>query len=125
MFKVNGLMIVKGKIIVLCENISVDVVGGLYAAGGICEQATDSSGNFSNATLCNGPLWQPSGGQTNGALEFDCDKEKWDRLFKKAIAGRGPMPSNEMPKSAVYPLWPYTKHPLFRLRGATDRSRTF
>ena len=39
-----------------------------------------------------------------GALDFDCDKEKWDRLFSKAASGKGPMPSNEKPKSAVYPL---------------------
>ena len=39
-----------------------------------------------------------------GALEFDCDKEKWDRLFRKAVSGKGPLPSKESPKSAVYPL---------------------
>ena len=39
-----------------------------------------------------------------GALDFDCDKEKWDRLFVKAVSGKGPLPSNEKPKSAVYPL---------------------
>ena len=38
-----------------------------------------------------------------GALEFDCDKAKWDRLFRKAVSGKGPLPSNEKPKSAVYP----------------------
>jgi ferredoxin len=39
-----------------------------------------------------------------GALDFDCDKEKWDSLFKKAVSGKGPLPSNEKPKSAVYPI---------------------
>ena len=39
-----------------------------------------------------------------GALDFEYDKEKWDRLFKKAVSGKGPLPSREMPKSAVYPL---------------------
>lgn len=39
-----------------------------------------------------------------GALDFECDKAKWDRLFKKAASGKGPLPSNEKPKSAVYPL---------------------
>jgi len=38
------------------------------------------------------------------ALDFECDKEKWDRLFKKAASGKGPLPSKEKPKSAVYPL---------------------
>jgi len=43
------------------------------------------------------------------ALYFECDKEKWDKLFKKAVSGKGPLPSNEKPKSAVYPLeFPYT-----------------
>ena len=36
------------------------------------------------------------------ALYFDCDREKWDRLFRKAVSGQGPLPSREMPKSAVY-----------------------
>jgi ferredoxin/flavodoxin len=39
-----------------------------------------------------------------GALDFDCDKEKWDRLFSRAASGKGQLPSNEIPKSAVYPL---------------------
>lgn len=38
------------------------------------------------------------------ALYFECDREKWDGLFKKAISGEGPLPSREEPKSAVYPL---------------------
>ena len=38
------------------------------------------------------------------ALYFDCDREKWDRLFKKAVSGEGPLPSREKPKSAVYPI---------------------
>lgn len=37
------------------------------------------------------------------ALDFKCDKEKWDKLFIKAVSGKGPFPSNEEPKSAVYP----------------------
>ena len=43
------------------------------------------------------------------ALYYKCDKEKWNKLFKKAVSGKGPLPSNEKPKSAVYPLeLPYT-----------------
>jgi len=43
------------------------------------------------------------------ALYFECDKAKWDKLFNKAVSGKGPLPSNEKPKSAVYPLeFPYT-----------------
>lgn len=40
----------------------------------------------------------------SGALDFDCDKDKWGRLFGKAVSGKGPLPSKEKPKSAVYPL---------------------
>jgi ferredoxin/flavodoxin len=38
------------------------------------------------------------------ALYFECDKEKWDKRFKKAVSGKGPLPSNEKSTSAVYPL---------------------
>lgn len=38
-----------------------------------------------------------------GALAFAADLEKWNGLFKKAADGRGPMASNENPKSMVYP----------------------
>jgi len=38
------------------------------------------------------------------AINIDADWEKWDRLLNKAAAGRGPLPSNEVPKSAVYPI---------------------
>ena len=33
--------------------------------------AADSSGNGYTGTLTNGPVWQPAGGQIDGALEFD------------------------------------------------------
>ena len=39
-----------------------------------------------------------------GAIDFDADWERWDRLLKKAAAGLGLLPSNEAPKSAVYPI---------------------
>jgi ferredoxin len=38
------------------------------------------------------------------AIDLDVDWEKWDKLFSKAAAGRGILPSNEVPKSAVYPI---------------------
>jgi ferredoxin len=38
------------------------------------------------------------------ALSFQCDLEKWDKLFTEAANGHSPMPSHEKPKSAVYPL---------------------
>ena len=39
-----------------------------------------------------------------GAIDFDADWTKWNRLLSKAAAGHGPLPSNEFPKSAVYPI---------------------
>ena len=38
------------------------------------------------------------------AIDFDADWAKWNRLLSKAAAGRGPLASNEFPKSAVYPI---------------------
>jgi len=38
------------------------------------------------------------------AIDLDANWEKWDRLLSKAAAGLGPLPSNEEPKSAVYPI---------------------
>lgn len=39
-----------------------------------------------------------------GALDFNKDRSKWNKMFKKASEGRGPLPSNEFPKSEIYPL---------------------
>jgi len=38
------------------------------------------------------------------AINFDADWEKWNKLLTKAAAGLGPLPSNEVPQSAVYPI---------------------
>lgn len=38
----------------------------------------------------------------SNAINFDADWIKWNKLLKKAAEGRGPMPSNEHPKSVVY-----------------------
>jgi ferredoxin len=38
------------------------------------------------------------------AISFQCDLQKWEKLFAEAAKGNGPMPSHESPKSAVYPL---------------------
>jgi hypothetical protein len=48
----------------------ISILGGLFVNGGIFETTKDSSGS-NTGTLYNGPTWQPLGGQTNGALEFD------------------------------------------------------
>ena len=38
------------------------------------------------------------------AISFDADWEKWNKLIAKAAKGLGPLPSNEVPRSAVYPI---------------------
>ena len=37
------------------------------------------------------------------AIDFDANWERWNRLIAKAADGRGPIPSNETPRSTVYP----------------------
>ena len=73
---VNGLAVVDGTMQVGAEVTYIDdipnsVLGGLFVNGGIVETTVDSSGNNNTGTLYNGPTWQPLGGQTDGALEFD------------------------------------------------------
>lgn len=69
--EINGLAVVKGRVLIGSNNASLNVVGGLFVEGGIAELAMDGSGNFYNGTLYNGPIWRPAGGQMGGALEFD------------------------------------------------------
>ena len=38
------------------------------------------------------------------AISFDANWEKWNKIIAKAARGLGPLPSNEVPKSAVYPI---------------------
>jgi ferredoxin/flavodoxin len=37
-----------------------------------------------------------------GGAYFDADMEKWEKLFIKATLGKGPLVSNERPKTSVY-----------------------
>lgn len=69
--EINGLAVVKGRVLIGSNNASLNVVGGLFVEGGIAELAMDASGSFYNGTLHNGPIWRPAGGQIGGALEFD------------------------------------------------------
>jgi len=69
--EVNGLAIVKGKVLISSNGGRLNVLGGLFAEEGIVEFATDSSGNAYRANLHYSPTWHPSDGQRAGALEFD------------------------------------------------------
>ena len=73
---VNGLAVIDGTMQVSAYadkaiGARISILGGLFVNGGIVETAADSSGNDNTGALYNGPTWQPFGGQTNGALEFD------------------------------------------------------
>lgn len=68
---VNGLVVIDGDMQISAGGAGINVLGGLFAKGGIWETTEDSSGNGNITKLYNGPTWQPSGGQTGGALQFD------------------------------------------------------
>ncbi|MHC4536562.1 MAG: LamG domain-containing protein [Planctomycetota bacterium] len=69
--EVNGLAVVDGAMQVSADAAGISILGGLFVNGGIVETTADSSGNDNTGTLYNGPTWQPSGGRTEGGLEFD------------------------------------------------------
>ncbi len=68
---VSGLAVVDGTMQVSADDASINILGGLFVNGGIIETTVDSSGNNNTGTLYNGPTWQPLGGHTDGALEFN------------------------------------------------------
>ncbi len=68
---VSGLVVVDGQVRIAAGNTGVNILGGLFAAGGIVETAADSSGNGHFGVLCNGPTWRPAGGCVGGAVEMD------------------------------------------------------
>lgn len=68
---VNGLAVIDGQVQVSSGAGDVNILGGLFTGDNIVETTADSSVNDYTATVYNSPMWQPSGGQINGALEFD------------------------------------------------------
>jgi hypothetical protein len=68
---INGLAVVKNRVRIRASAGNFYVYGGLFAENGLFETAADSSGNANTALLYNCPTWRPSGGHTNGAIEFD------------------------------------------------------
>jgi hypothetical protein len=68
---VNGLVVIDGNMRISAGGAGINVLGALFAKGGIWETTADSSGNGNIAMLYNGPTWQPSGGKIGGALQFD------------------------------------------------------
>ena len=68
---VNGLAVVENRVKIRPSAGNVNIYGGLFVENGVVETMLDSSGNGNTVTLYNCPTWQSSGGQVNGALEFD------------------------------------------------------
>jgi ferredoxin/flavodoxin len=78
-----------GKCIKVCPVQRLEIVGGILAI----EQKPECIHCGECINVC------PS-----KAICFQCDLEKWNRLFVEAAKGNGPLPSHEKPKSAVYPM---------------------
>ena len=68
---IEGLAVVEGRTRISADSANIGVVGGLFTKNGTVETTADSSGNGNTAVLHNCPAWCPSGGQIDGALEFD------------------------------------------------------
>jgi cytoskeletal protein CcmA (bactofilin family) len=71
--EVNGLAVVDGDMRVNAGTNGVNILGGLFIRGTLIETATDSSGSNNDGILCGDLMWQPAGGQSGGALQFNGD----------------------------------------------------
>lgn len=69
--QVNGLAVLEERMLVNSNASDISILGGLFVKDTLAETAADSSGKGNTGILYNGPTWQPLGGQTDGALEFD------------------------------------------------------
>jgi hypothetical protein len=77
---INGLVVVDGQVQISAGPSSLNIVGGLFTNNGVVETTADYSGYDNAGTVFGCPTWQPSGGQTNGALEFDGIDDKVEVL---------------------------------------------
>jgi hypothetical protein len=68
---VNGLVIVEQGLEISADGARLNVTGGLFTHSGISEIVLDSSGNGHDGVMWSDIAWQPSLGQTAGALECD------------------------------------------------------
>ena len=68
---VRGLVDVGDDVLISSAAGVLNVTGGLFVRDGFFETIVDSSGNGHAGTLCSDSAWQPSGGRTAGAIEFD------------------------------------------------------
>jgi len=79
--EIHGLAVIDGNVLIGGSSSDVIVLGGLFVQGILAEAAGDSSGNGHAAVLYNGPTWRPSGGMTDGALEFDGVDDSVEDLY--------------------------------------------
>jgi len=66
-----GLAVVNGAVRINADAAGFNVFGGLFVEEGTTETGTDSTDNRHVVNVYNGLGWEPSGGQTAGALRFD------------------------------------------------------
>ncbi len=73
---IEGLAVIDGAVYVNVGCEDVNVLGAVFAGGGIVEKTKDISGNGFDAVVLSEPTWLPSGGQIAGATEFDGTGDK-------------------------------------------------
>jgi hypothetical protein len=67
---IEGLAVIGGNVFVNGDT-DIYILGGMFVQGVFSETAPNSSDSDYNGLLYNGPKWQPTGGQSGGAIEFD------------------------------------------------------
>jgi len=72
---VDGLVVVDEDMQISAGSDNVSVLGGLFVTGRLAETTANSSGS-NDAVIYGDPIWHPSGGQIDGALEFDGVNDK-------------------------------------------------
>jgi concanavalin A-like lectin/glucanase superfamily protein len=68
---INGLALVEGETHVSADATVTTVTGGLFVDDGFWETTADISGNGLTGNVYGAPIWNPSGGQSAGALQLD------------------------------------------------------
>jgi len=68
---ITGLAVVRGQVLVSSDNGTLDVTGALFTDQTIRETVVDSSGAGRDGIIYGTAAWNPAGGRTGGALEFD------------------------------------------------------
>lgn len=69
--EVTGLAVVDGDVRISAGTNSVNILGGLFIQGTLIETTSDSSGSNNEGMLYGSPSWQPSDGQSGGAIQFN------------------------------------------------------